>query len=87
MTAFANFIFELRSSPVYASIADDWATAFRELDHEAVHSKDIREFRKGVFWIMSQPRTIEEKIAAIEKFCALGPSLVVIGSMRFLCGW
>ena len=57
MTAFAGFISELRASQIYAPVADSFAASFRELDHEAVHSKDCRESRRALLWVASQPRT------------------------------
>lgn len=87
MTAFAGFISELRASQIYAPVADSFAASFRELDHEAVHSKDCREFRRALLWVASQPRTLDEKMAALEKIRNLPPCHIMIPSLRAFLGW
>ena len=71
----------------YSSLADGLLADFQKIDRASVHSHDDRELRKGLLWIASQPKTVEERVSKMEELYVLGPGLVVIGSIRFFCGW
>jgi hypothetical protein len=87
MTAFANFVCELRSSPVYAPIADDWAKAFRALELEGVHNWHARRCALAMAWILRhQERTILERVDALEKLTSLPPGPRIV-RMKQLTGW
>ena len=62
MSAFGNFVAELRADPRLADIADTDAAFFREVELEGVHNWHARQFLKASNWIVSQPRSLDEKV-------------------------
>jgi len=74
--AFAIFLAELRADPQFGPLADDFSEAFCDsfCDCEAV------------VWILSQPRTLLEKLSAILKLLNLPPGPQIV-HMRKLTGW
>ena len=86
MTAFASFVEELKSNSVFSDIADDWAKALRATEIEAGTNPNAWKFLKMVNWILSQNRTLAEKLDAIEKLILLPPGPRIV-RMKQLTGW
>jgi hypothetical protein len=86
VSAFASFVAELRATPCLAHMADDIAKAHRALEIEAGTNPDAWKFLKMENWILSQPRSLAEKLEQIEKLASLpdGPRIV---RMKQLTGW
>ena len=67
-------------------MADDIAEAHRELALESIHSRDAWQLLKAINWILSQPRTIRERLDALAKLTSLPPGPRII-RMSQLTGW
>ena len=83
-----QFVKELGAQPdlVEGAGAEAFAQAFEALELEGVKNWHARRFMQAVTWILQQPRTVAEKLEAIEMLVALprGPRIV---SMPQLTGW
>lgn len=87
MTTFTAFVRDLRAEPSLAVFADAVAEAHRGLELESVHNRDALQVWKAVNWILSQPRTVREKLDALCKLTALPRAHVLIPSMKRFLGW
>jgi hypothetical protein len=84
--AFDNFIAALRADAVFAPVADRVAEAIRAADLEGDGNVHAIEFHRGLEWIISQPRTLREKIDMIDRYVHL-EGKVTIFSMKAWTGW
>jgi hypothetical protein len=82
---FANFVAEVHSD-LEPALADGFERAFREIEAEGVTNRHARRFMLAVRWILSQPRTLLEKVEALGKLSDL-PRGPVIVNMQQLTGW
>jgi hypothetical protein len=67
-------------------MADDIAKAHRALELESIYSRDAWQVLKAINWILSQPRTIAEKLDALVKLTSLPPGPRIV-RMKQLTGW
>ena len=86
MTPFANFVAEMRATPCLADMADGFAEAHRAIELESIHNAEARKFLKMQNWIFSQPRTLGEKLGALEKLTSLPPGPRIV-RLKQLTGW
>lgn len=86
MTAFAAFVVDLRTSR-YAALADDFTLAFREVEIESGKCLHIHRFRKALTWIVSQPKSVDEKMVALLKLWDLPNTYILIPSLRRFLEW
>jgi hypothetical protein len=83
---FADFLDEVRTG-LDPALAVGFDLAFRAVQDEGVTNKHARSFLKMVGWIVSQPRTLAERLDALGKLLALprtGPRIV---NLKQLTGW
>jgi hypothetical protein len=70
-----------------APLVEQLADAFRSLDREADDNPDALEMFDCLTWIISQPRTVNERLGAMCKLAELPKGPTRILSMREFCGW
>jgi hypothetical protein len=81
---FVAFVDDVRS--LEPAVADGFERAFREFEAEGVTNRHARRFMTAVRWIVSQPRTLVQKLEAFGKLSVL-PRGPVIVNMNKLTGW
>lgn len=86
MTTFAGFIADLRDDPRHVNSADQWVKAFREVEILSVTDWRAVSLFKAIAWIVAQPRTVDEKLAAIVKLASLPPGPRIV-STRMVREW
>ena len=83
-----NFADELRADPRWSAFADTFLAAFHADEAKAITDRNVRAVLKAVDWIIAQPRTIDEKMAALMRLREHQPGChVLIPSMRKFLGW
>lgn len=85
--ALESFIADMRADARMSEFADRFMKEFREVEAESICNWHALRFLKAVTWIVSQPRTLDEKLEALGKLLSLPKCHVLIPSMRRLTGW
>jgi hypothetical protein len=81
----ASFVDELRADEVLAGEADEFERVFGLLETEAVTNRHAWGLLRAISWVTSQPRTIVERLEAIDKVISVPAPFV--GSVKLLVGW
>ncbi|WFU37750.1 hypothetical protein QA640_25145 [Bradyrhizobium sp. CB82] len=81
-----KFVADLRADPELAALADDVERALHATDLEADYNDHAAAFFAGVEWLVTQPRSLDEKIEAIAKL-ANQKGFVHIPNLREFAGW
>jgi hypothetical protein len=82
-----QFVADLRASPFHAQFADEVANSLASIDLEGDANPDAAKAYAAISWIIEQPRTLDEKLKALERLARFPRGKVEIASMRQFTGW
>jgi hypothetical protein len=85
--AAAKFADELRADKRFARCADQFEESFRLLHEEGNTVGDATELADALSWIMSEPRSLDERFEAMTKLMSLDEGKVRISNLRRFLGW
>jgi hypothetical protein len=84
--AAAKFADELRADPRFAPCADQFEESWEFLNDEAHTNGDALELADALSWVMSEPRSLDERFEAMTKLMSLEGKVRISNLRRFL-GW
>jgi hypothetical protein len=83
-----KFVADLRADPELAPLADEMERALQAVDIAADGNDSLAENFAGIEWLISQPKTVQQKYDAVIKLVSLkGQGHVQITSLRAFAGW
>jgi hypothetical protein len=86
MSAIGQFVAGMRADKELAPLADEMERALQAADLAADGNVHLAAQFAGIEWILSQPKTVQQKYDAVIKLVSL-KGQVHIPSLRAFAGW